>query len=314
MFGLIHGINEWLDMISLSLGDSTVFSMTRLGMMALSFAFLFEFSRVGWKRQMGKGPGWWIYIPLSIMAISGLVAGQSGLNVTIRYTFGLVGGLWAALVLLRTSKSEKAAHLYFIYAAVFMALYAFAAGAIVPPSSFFPASVFNQTVFQSIIGVPIQLVRGFLALFLTGAIWQSLQKTRQSVYLKADPNNRTFFGLQFTLSLAIVVLAGWLVVDYFGKNESEHIRIDLSNQTGIAAASLNPDRVNRIIAASADLPDLNYQLIREQLISINQDNPQISWLYLMLFRNGTVQYAADSKPDVVRGHIEPGTIFKDPPK
>jgi PAS domain S-box-containing protein len=314
MFGLIHGINEWLDMIPLSLGDSTVFSMTRLGMMALSFAFLFEFSRVGWKRQMGKGPGWWIYIPLSIIAISGLLAGQSGLNGTIRYSFGLVGGLWAALVLLRTSKSEKDAHLYFIYAAVFMALYAFAAGAIVPPSTFFPASVFNQTVFQSIIGVPIQLVRGILALFLTSAIWQSLQKTRQSVYLKADPNNRTFFGLQFTLSLAIVVLAGWLVVDYFGNNESEHIRIDLSNQTGIAAASLNPDRVNRIIAASADLPDLNYQLIREQLISINQDNPQINWLYLMLFRNGNVQYAADSKADVVRGHIEPGSIYKDAPQ
>ncbi len=311
MFGLIHGVSEWLDMLAMSLGDSTVFSITRLGMMALSFAFLFEFSRVGWQRQMGKGPGRWIYIPLSMIAFSGLLAGQSGLNVTIRYTFGLGGGLWAAHVLLRTSKLEKASHHYFIYAAVCMALYAIAAGAIVPPSSFFPASVFNQTAFQSLVGVPIQLVRGILALLITSAIWQSLQKTRQSVSLKSDSNHRTSFGLQFTLSIAIYVLAGWFVADYFGNNAFQVSKIDLLNQTGVAAASLDPDRVDQILEYTSDL---NYQLIREQLINIDQANPQISSLYLMLFRNGKVQYVADSKAEGVPGYIEPGTIYQDPPK
>ena len=312
-FGLIHGVTEWLEMISLSLGDSIVFSSIRLGLMALSFVFLFEFGRVGWKRQIGKGPGRWIYIPLSLIAVSGIIAGPTGLNDTIRYIFCLIGGLWASIVLLHSSKSENNNHNKFIFAAAFMALYAISAGAIVPASSFFPASVFNQTLFQASVGVPIQLVRGILALFLAGATWLSLQNSTQSVLQKFDSNNRTFFGLQFTLTLAIIVLAGWLVTDYFGKIASEDSKIDLLNQTSVAAASLNPDRVNHFVNASTDLPDLNYRLIREQLISINTANPQISWIYLLLFRDGNVQYAADSQSDVVRGHVEPGTIYQDPP-
>ncbi len=314
IFGLIHGLNEWLDMVVLGLSDSAIFSIIRLGTMALSFIFLFEFARAGWIRLMGKGPGRWIYIPFSLIAVSGLFAGQSGLNATIRYSFGLIGGLWAAIVLLRTAKSGGIASRYFRFAAAFLALYAISAGVIVPYVSFFPASLVNQTAFQSVVGTPIQLVRGILVLSLAGALWQGLQKTGQSVSSQVNSKSRTFFGLQFTLSLAIIVLAGWLVANYFGNNASEDSEKDLLNQTGVAAASLNPDRVNRIVNASTDLPDLNYQLIREQLISINQANPQINWMYLMLFRDGKVEYAADSKPDVVRGHVDPGTIYKDPPK
>ena len=35
LFGLLHGTNEWLDMLALSLGDTTSFRLLRLGLMAL---------------------------------------------------------------------------------------------------------------------------------------------------------------------------------------------------------------------------------------------------------------------------------------
>jgi PAS domain S-box-containing protein len=314
VFALIHGVGEWLDMAVLSLGDSTAFSIARLGMMALSFVFLFEFGRTGWQKQAGKGPGRWIYIPLSIIAFSGLLAGQSGLNATIRYTFGFIGGLWAAFVLLRTSKFEKITHHYFNFAAVLMALYAFAAGVIVPSSSFFPASVLNQTAFLSLLGVPIQLIRGILALLISGAIWYGLQNTGQPASLKFDSNNRTFFGLQFISSMAIIVLAGCLVANYFGNNTSQESRTDLLNQTGVAAASLEPERIQNLVMSSTNSTDLNYQLIRAQLVRMEQANPRIKGLYLLLSRNGPIQYAVDVKEDVVRGLIETGTIYKNPPE
>jgi len=36
-------------------------------------------------------------------------------------------------------------------------------------------------------------------------------------------------------------------------------------------------------------------------------------LYLLLFRNGNIHYAVDVKEDLVRGLIETGTIYTDPP-
>ncbi len=122
LFGITHGVNEWLDMLALELGDGYIFSVARLGLMALSYIFLLEFGRDGWRALGGKGPGGWIHLPL--------LAGV-------------------------------------------------AAGAIVPKSAFFPASVVNQDSFLGLTGVPIQLVRGILALLITYALWMHYEHSRR---------------------------------------------------------------------------------------------------------------------------------------
>jgi hypothetical protein len=43
-FGLLHGANEWLDLLALSLGDDPPFVLIRLALMAASFLCLLEFS------------------------------------------------------------------------------------------------------------------------------------------------------------------------------------------------------------------------------------------------------------------------------
>ena len=47
LFGLTHGVNEWLDMFANSWGDGTIFAAFRLGVMMFSYIFLVEFARVG---------------------------------------------------------------------------------------------------------------------------------------------------------------------------------------------------------------------------------------------------------------------------
>src|SRR6185369_5300604 len=75
LFGLIHGLNEWLDMLAISLGDNGTFSTFRIAMMALSFVFLTEFGRLGLGSGNRKGPGPWIYLPLLALAVAGASAG-----------------------------------------------------------------------------------------------------------------------------------------------------------------------------------------------------------------------------------------------
>jgi hypothetical protein len=72
LFGLVHGINEWLDMLALSLGDSLPFKATRVCVMAISFLSLVEFGRLGTISITGKGPGRWITAVLFFTALLGV--------------------------------------------------------------------------------------------------------------------------------------------------------------------------------------------------------------------------------------------------
>ena len=51
-----------------------------------------------------------------------------------------------------------------------MAAYALASGLVVNPAPFFPASQLNSTSFLAATGLPIQLVRGLLALWIAACL------------------------------------------------------------------------------------------------------------------------------------------------
>ena len=100
MFGVMHGINEWLDMWKLIKGDNALLTSTRLLILLVSFMFLFEFGR----RLLLSMPhicksqwliwilGWRVYGPLLAMIITTATVSddpQQASGICVRYTFGL---------------------------------------------------------------------------------------------------------------------------------------------------------------------------------------------------------------------------------
>jgi hypothetical protein len=314
LFGFTHGINEWLDMLALSLGDGTIFSVIRFGVMTVSFVFLAEFGRDGLFKLWGKGPGRWIYIPLGCCVIVGGFGGLSALNATARYSFGLVGGLLSALALFHASRTEKTARNMLSSAAVLMALYAVASGAIVPKSAFLPASVINQVSFFSLTGIPIQLLRGILAILITSMIWGYHQSSRQFALPEVKEKINKHYGLQLTGILLAVLISGWLFTGFVGRNSDQRIRKDILNQTAFATAALNPEHVKRLTGTLADLKHPEYIRLRQQLMDMKRANPQLRWLYVMFLRGGEIPFAVDSIPEGEFGHTNPGVNYKRPPK
>ena len=86
--------------------------------------------------------------------------------------FGLVGGLLAAWALFLESRRAAAPGGRRLAAgSVTLCCYAVLAGLVVPPAAFFPARVFNTDVFLATFGLPVQLIRGLLAVSAAGWIW-----------------------------------------------------------------------------------------------------------------------------------------------
>jgi hypothetical protein len=107
LFGLLHGLAEWSDMLLLSRRDSLGLTTIHLVLMASSFVCLFEFGRRNLGLRDSARLGFWILIGLIALAGVGAFAGMRGLNAASRYSLGLTGGILAAVSVWRRRTKHR---------------------------------------------------------------------------------------------------------------------------------------------------------------------------------------------------------------
>ena len=309
LFGVTQGLHEWLEVLALSTGDGPAFAAIRTGIIALSFLCLLEFGRSGGRKLGGKDPGVWIYLPLVLAAAIGGTAGVPGLNAAARYAFGLVGGIWAVITLSRAAQTASETRGVLRIMALLMAGYALAAAAFVPPAPFFPASTINPAAFQALTGIPLQLIRAALALFLAAVLWDYYAQ-RLAKPLRAD---RRQHGLQFTAAMASILIAGWFFTNAVENKTVRREREDILVQTTLVAAAINVDQLEHLTASKADMAHPDFTRLREQLVSMARTNPRIRDLYLMFLREGRIVFVVDSAAEDSSDYVGPGVPYEKPP-
>jgi diguanylate cyclase (GGDEF)-like protein len=269
LFGVIHGCGEWLDLSALVVGDTLRFATLRTTAMTVSYLFLMEFARLELARHNDHVPGRLIYLPLVLLVVvGGLSQGISEANALARYTFGLFGALGTSFVFAVHSKQflGPAAQRFALVAAAGFALYAVAAGAIVPNAPFWPADVLNQDWFLRVTGVPIQLVRGVLACGVAIAIWGIWG---QKLILEMSSARYTrFLHKQFAGTVATmtaILLLGWALTEYFGIVHKQQLQQETLGDLDLLATSLSGETapVDAVVRSLAGSPTVRAALTGE---------------------------------------------------
>ena len=240
-FGVAHGVNEWLELLALSVGDAPAFALARLAIMAASFAALVEFARLGAIRLGRKTPGRWIYGPLAVLiALGGVIGGPSAANAVARYTLGLAGGMGAALVFaLLSGELSGGGRRWGIAAAAGFALYGIAAGAIVPAAPFWPASALNHDGFFRFTGMPIPFVRGLLACWMAFSVWGfGRQEARLGVVSPAYAREFRNRAAWIAVAMAAILGFGWGMTEYLGRVAQQELKNDVRDKLNLLANRL----------------------------------------------------------------------------
>jgi signal transduction histidine kinase len=293
LFGLTHGINEWLDLAAISLYDSPSFANLRFYIMTLSFIFLVEFGRMGTIKIRGKGSGRWIFLPLLLAAAAGNIAGSAGANAASRYALGLTGGLWTMYVLLSYSgRFQKYAGKWLAACGAAFGLYGIATGFVVPQASFFPASLINTHTFFETLGLPIQLIRGLLAMFAATTIWGFAQARHEETLKRYHLLIRHSSILWLFLSVTAILAGGWVITDFTGRHKMEELHGMLNSRVVTAASSLDPAVVIKKDAA--------YLSTRLKLICAANDDCISA--YVIGLKDGELFYIAKTDTDHGHGH------------
>jgi diguanylate cyclase (GGDEF)-like protein/PAS domain S-box-containing protein len=240
LFAVSHGLNEWLDMVVVSLGDDPWLHVLRPLLLAVSFVFLTAFGLTGILAARSTKTLRLIMLPpVALVALGGL-AGWQGFAIASRYCLGLPGGLLSAVVLLLAWKHDAGPRRWWLaVASVTMALYALAAGLVVPRAGFPPASWLNQETFQAAFGVPIQLVRGALAICLAVSVYAYASSVR-AAQLDVDhaPVGYKMAVGRMVAAIAVVLSIGWVMAERAGRKMFDEIRQESSFQSVSLAGSI----------------------------------------------------------------------------
>lgn len=186
-FGLIHALNEWLDMFLLlessrwSPEVEKTIKVMRFFAGKISYVFLFQFGITLLTQVTGR----WLIAPVvSLIAYSTTILGvlvwgwhanfdgQWFLisDIAIRYSLAFPGSILTAAAFLVTMRGADIRGLHvpqvtrgLMWLGILFGVYAVAAGVIVKPAPFFPASVLNYDNFMQLTGFPVQVLRAVCA-------------------------------------------------------------------------------------------------------------------------------------------------------
>jgi diguanylate cyclase (GGDEF)-like protein len=312
LFGFLHGGGEWLDLTALVVSDTPVFAVARTALMIGSFVLLMEFARLQAIHFGLKLPGRWLYIPLVLsVALVGAVVGLNEAGAVARYAIGFGGAMAASLVFARFARGFSGATRYLaICAAVGFALYALAAGAIVPAASFWPATVFNYGWFDEVVGIPIQLVRGMLACWIAFSIWAIWG---QQLVLEVSSTRYThFLRRQFIwtlVAMATILVVGWTLTEYLGGIYKANVQQEARGDIDLLASRLAVETatVEAMVKALAGSPSVLPLLVggsrqdgerAKSVLDLDVEASGAKAGYI-LDRSGTV-VAASGRPETAR--------------
>ena len=309
LFGLVHGISQWFDLLAISFGDSSVFAGLRICLTAFSFLFLVEFGRMGTIKLYGKGPGRWIYIPLITLSICGGFAGWAGLGASSRYALGFVGGVWVACILLLAARRDNGPSRKALNATgIAIGMYAFAAGIIVPRANFFPASLVNKDNFIRILSFPVELIWDIVALCAMGAVWDYFLACNRE---QMEQRNRSRSAFLATTAVVVILIAGWIMAERVGREADLQYRDNLLCRTMVTLLSINPALVEQLTGSPSDVNRPVYKVLKNQLQSIRKANKDCRFVYLTALRKGKVVFLVDAEPADSKDYSPPGQIYEE---
>ncbi|MDO9532979.1 MAG: diguanylate cyclase [Deltaproteobacteria bacterium] len=256
LFGFTRGVKVWLDLMALVWGDGVWFAALRWAIMAASFLCLVEFGRLSLMRRRSRGPGRWLLAVLALAVGLGGMSGWSGLNATTRYFLGLVGSLGAGWALFAEARqSDSKCRLSLLAGSVGFILYGLATVVVVPQAGFFPANTLNYATFTSLTGLPIQLVRGLLAVWIAAMIMGYFQ-VAQSEGDERRHRYRARYLYVVVAALAVILAGGWFLTQSLGDLAGQQVRKDslVHNQLAIQRLTLELEQAEEAVRAMSGSP------------------------------------------------------------
>lgn len=203
-FGLVHGLNEFLDMWAIIKNDEIAPTAVHGIVLIISYLFLFEFGRKLFIISLPDNPvttrrarsPWWLFSLACAVFLLASMASDFWLSGRIwaRYLIGFPGAVLTSIGLLffyRTNEIEfdllRVKRYFYMASACFLA-YGALGGLVVPRGDVLLSQIINNDAFLSAVHLPVQVFRALCALGIARSVygiirifhWENVEKLRRT--------------------------------------------------------------------------------------------------------------------------------------
>jgi len=307
LYGTAQGIHEWLHMVSFSQGVGEIYTTICRTIFALSFLFLFEFARKGYRLVANKGPERWIYIPLLAVITAIYIVNGTVTETMIFYTVGLLSGLWAALTLWMAAKMEMTSRNSLKVAASAMVLFAFFSCFFAPPDPFLPVTVLNSNWFFRTTGCRVEFINALLIVLLSICLLKNKQKLQEEAFFLSF-EQRSVFSFHFVWLTAVILGGGWFFTEKAGQSTDAQIRHFILQQSGLSAAAIESDKIAGLEGSPKDESNPNFHRLQALLDKMNRPVEDIRCVTAVRFKSPVKRADRECWAYWVRGVVEKGPV------
>lgn len=307
LFGVAHGINEWLDLGAYSIGDSQGFAYVRTLVMMVSFIFLLEFGRFAASVAFKRFPARWFYAPLIAASLAGAAFGVSGLNAVSRYMLGFTGGMLSAVALVALSlRKDEPNRAWLGLTGLALGLYAVVTGLVVPQAPIPPATIINHANFLEYTGMPVQLVRGLIAVIVAMTVTSYSGRRRSAASAIEQFSTKSTHTLKPMAFVLLLVAGGMFLTDAVGDIDMREFRQTHIKWAKTLAGTIEPAMVSDAVDGKGKAREVAIAHLRTHLMRIKIDIPDCTYVSVRRLVDGSMVLVADGEPEGSRSNMKSG--------
>ena len=306
-FGLLHGINELLDMLAISVSQSANFEIVRLAVLGFSFLMLVEFGLRSFF-DLRDNKSWVIRLLLIGAACAAISLEIYSANTAFRIFLGFTGSLLAALVLWHSSRGfDGGARRGLLVASISMMVYAVVSGLIGPKGYHWPSSMVNDALWLQMTGFPVQFVRALSACACLTGVWMFGRSLKG-----CSEHDILFRRMIFPLLLPVLFVVGWLATEWNGAFADRLFRQGILRLGASIAQTINPDRIRLLDFSIEDRNKAAFKRLTRQLTAFGRQKQGLKGIYTLALRNGRLLFGPENYAEDDPSASPPGTVYEKP--
>lgn len=273
-FGLLRAVSQWLAMVNVSWPQRELTGVRLLLLMGAYLALIEFARRLLSPGRSGRGRPWLLAGAGLMLAVeAGVYWGLKATlacDVAVTCAAGIVANVLAAWVLWRRSRLGSRHWRLWVLAAVMLAILGVMLGALMALKlGAIPLQPLELVGAKTI----VRLAQAAAAIVLAGVFATLIERSLLEALPEASPPPIRLRQGWVLIGLAVVLGAGWYVINGIGRHADSDLRRDLANRAQLAAATLDQRLLAKADGAGGPSPDAYKELHRwcQQLVDSQPD-------------------------------------------
>ncbi|MBF0505700.1 MAG: histidine kinase [Nitrospirae bacterium] len=299
VFGLVHGVNEWLEMWKIIKGGSYLLELLRVLCLITSFSFLCEFGRrlfiinthegsPAWRKKIARCPGWFFPVAVGFFILIFVLAlhdFQGAGSIWTRYLIGFPGAFFTGTGFFSYYRREREvlreinAKRCFLTTGSVFCVYGVLSGLVVPRGDFFPSNLINADSFLAVTHIPVQLLRAVCAVVAALSVGKMLAIFDWETKRKGEEDKLEKHRLLLIAAEKQVIETQLRMLQ--AQMEPHFLFNTLANI--ISLTDINPGNAKRMLHHLAELLRVSLKRSREELSTLDEEADLLG-NYLSIFR------------------------------